>query len=135
MARHRKRNLTSPRQRDILKTPIASRRLLPDLIKVRTQRQLLLDNSRLFGNDNRTYHPRYRKTSRPVRTVTGLVASTSYPKNKPLRTVRPQFAVPDRVVACVRRGVRKEVLHALKKTRAGSRSKNRRYTEASKTKC
>lgn len=46
------------------------------------------------------------------------------------------FANPRFVVRCIRRKVRKEVLHALKKTGKGAGPRRRpRFTEASKVKC
>lgn len=42
-----------------------------------------------------------------------------------LRDLRFQFAVPQKVIICVRRKQRREVLHALGKTRGGSGRKRR----------
>lgn len=47
-----------------------------------------------------------------------------------------RFARPDRVLVCVRRNIRKEVLHALKKTgRSGGRQKRPRFNWFSTIKC
>lgn len=105
----------------------------------RSRRQLALDLSRLNGQDLRAYNPTIRQHKNLIspapRTVRGFPASTTIQKNRPLMKAQMQFTLPKEVTTCVRRGVRKEVLFALNKTGAGSRSKNRRFNSHSKVKC
>lgn len=125
MARRSRNRRTS--QRDIVNPPIANRRLLTP---VRRQTQLLLDSSRIYSRDNRLFDP-LPKMMRPPRATRGRIALTNLQqrklsKNKPLMAIRESFALPKETLVCVRRGVRKEVLHAYKKTGKGARSRRRR---------
>lgn len=133
MARRRRnrkthsRNLRFSGQRNILKSPIANPRLLNRTL-VRTVEQVLLDAARLSGQDYRAYNPR-PKTLRPARTVSGRIAFVNIQKRAPLRKARFVFEDPKRVTVCVRRKMRREVLHAFKKTGKGSgRNRRRRFT-------
>ena len=106
-SKSRKQSSLSAR-RDVVNTPITNPRLLGG-IQIRTQSQQLLDLARIFGQDDRAYSPH---TIRPARTVTGRIASTTIQKKRPLRKARFQFSTPRTVTVCVRRRVRKEVMHA-----------------------
>ena len=77
--------------------------------------------------DNRTWHP--AGSFRPAVSIGGRSALRHVVKSKPnaLRndiSARIGYAVPDKVVKCIRRKQRKEVLHA--KGVAGSRVSRRR---------
>lgn len=138
MARKRnnsKSGFRSPVGRNVFTPPIANTRVLTRrLSNIRTPQQLLLDAARLYGQDNRAYNP-IRKTLRPARTVSGRIASVSLPKYKKLSRVKFQFDVPERVTVCVRRGVRKQVLHAYKKTGRGKSQRRRRRSQHSNIRC
>lgn len=89
--------------------------------------------------DDRQWRPEsYRRS----RTLSGSGADLSAPP--PMRTsgTRPaffspviSFARPQGVVECVRRKQRREVLHALKRTRKGSKSRQRKQTVWSSISC
>lgn len=127
MARRRS-SLRYPSGRNLVIPPIASRRL-PQRISVRSAQQLILDNARLYGHDNRAYSPIPRMI-RPARHVTGRIAATTVPRNAPLRKVRYQFSLPSSVVVCVRRGVRKEVIFAKNKAGRNGQRKSRRTSSS-----
>lgn len=78
--------------------------------------------------DRRTFHPagEARPTETPRR----------HPKVKLLKSSRgvEVFGLPKEALVCVRRGQRKEVLHALGKTGRGS-SPPRRFSSFSKVRC
>lgn len=137
MARRKSNRLRSPSGRDVVKSPPIASRRLPRRIHVRTVRQLQLDLARFMRNDNRAYSPQ-RGASRSFRpaslTLSGRIADTKIDKYSPLRSARFSFVAPEKVVTCVRRGVRKEVLHAFGV--AGKRGiKSRRRTSTSTIKC
>lgn len=78
----------------------------------------------------------------PAKQIDGTQGHQLVPKRPAKRgrsnvvPVRVQFAAPERVVLCVRRKRRKEVLHALKKTgRGGGRQRRRRRTWFSDVSC
>lgn len=126
----------TPTQRTIFHS--ANRRLLGGT--TRTPRQMLLDISRLTGQDKRAYNPTIRNTKTkniPSRLITGGVnyAPTRIQKNTPLMKAQMQFVLPKETTTCVRRGIRKEVLFAKKLTGRGSRARNRKFTSNSKVKC
>lgn len=130
------KRFNSPSQRNII-NPIASPRLLRRISNIRTSSQMLLSLASLNMQDNRSYTPRqskHKSLSKPAQLVTGFVAPATIQKNKPLMQAQMQFSLPKKTTVCVRRGVRKEVLHALNKTGKGS-GRPRRYTENSKIKC
>lgn len=136
MARGRKKStnkIHSTVKRDILNS-IASPRLLNRTNLVRSQQQVLLDIARLGGQSNRTYSP-VPKRLRSPKLIRGRTAPTSMPKNTPIKMARYEFTLPKETTVCVRRGVRKEVLHALKRTSKGSGAKRRRLNSNSRIKC
>lgn len=94
--------------------------------------------------DRRTYHPQGKQ--RPARSIdkpTHRLVMPVHPKapaqNK--RTQAPrmphtvQFAAPKKVLVCIRRKTRKEVLHALNKTGKGARARHRRQSEYTTIRC
>lgn len=90
----------------------------------RTLGQIKLDTARLFGQDARAYTP--IKTFRPARQVTGRIANTTIDKKRPLNKARFSFDNPLTVTVCVRRRVRKEVLHALNHSGKSGQKKPRK---------
>jgi len=69
--------------------------------------------------DRRRYHPegRYRPPAAFLRSARALVAGPAH---------QIGFRAPNRVLLCIRRKQRREVLHALKRTGKGARSPRRR---------
>jgi len=136
MARRRK-NRSRTTQRDIIKQPIASRRLLSP---VRNKKQLLLDNARIYSRDNRLFDP-LPKMMRPPRLSSGRISLTNIrqqktiPKSKPLMAITEAFNIPKKTLVCVRRGVRKEVIHALKLTSKGAGASRRRKSQFTNVRC
>lgn len=63
-------------------------------------------------DDGRRYNP--TNTRRPPKSVTGASSAYNYKSLTPLRVA---FQQPEKVIVCIRRKIRKEVLHALKLTR------------------
>lgn len=97
-----------------------------------------------FFNDLRTFHP--QRSLRPLQTVSGGRALVYRPRRvqprgqgyRPPRALSPHwevvFKTPASTIVCVRRGQRKEVLHALGKT--GKRGQKRpRFNEQSRMLC
>jgi hypothetical protein len=77
-----------------------------------------------FSQDARRFDP-----TRLLRSLwSGPVVSTP-----DLRRLR--FKVPSRTLACVRRGIRREVIFALRKTSAGAGARHRRRTVNSSISC
>lgn len=87
---------------------------------------------RIF-EDRRTWHP--VRFARPVVSV-GPRSDTRL-MVKPAKTFSPAvtFANPKRVLVCVRRKVRKEVLHAFGKTGGGSSRRPKRRNQFSDVSC
>lgn len=98
--------------------------------------------------DRRTFHP--LREARPVATLSRRDQRrlVERPINRPVRdkdrplsyvdpfpALRLGFAVPEKVVRCVRRKQRREVLFAVRKTGAGSRARYRRRDEWSDVSC
>lgn len=94
--------------------------------------------------DRRTYHPdgpsrAARSYDRPTHTLVLPV----HPKNVNKRAGRAssalpktvQFQAPKRVLVCIRRNARKQVLFALNKTGKGARSRKHRKSEYSSIRC
>lgn len=76
--------------------------------------------------DRRLWHP---DPTRPAKTTSGLPRYRLIDRQdvKTSRRARISFASPHKMVICIRRKIREEVLHALKKTGRGvSRRKPRR---------
>lgn len=86
--------------------------------------------------DRRTHHPLGK--ARPARTVNGVTSKKLNIKKSAGHKLPAvlAFAAPKKVLICVRRGVRKSVLHALGKTGKGARhSKTRRRSAYSGVSC
>lgn len=101
-------------------------------------------------DDHRTWDPAPQKHAK---TVTGgrprIIAKGNVkrgPNGRPLKTFgraqvvgavnsRLGFAVPQNIIVCLRRAMRREVLFALKKRRKGSGSKRRRRNQWSDIDC
>lgn len=126
------KRFNSPTKRDVLKSPIARRSLLSR--NMRTSSQMLLDIARLNGQDQRIYTPQRRQLIKPERIVSGFIAPTKIEQHRPLMSANIKFSLPKETTVCVRRGVRREVLHAMGRTGKGS-GKPRRFTSTSKIKC
>lgn len=102
-----------------LRLPVLSP--LPSMVS--PQSLLDLDDRRLYQPDRSTRLPAASR-----RSAARVVAD-------PHAIHRLQFADPQRVVICARRKIRKEVLHALKRTRKGAGAKHRRKNFWSAIKC
>lgn len=133
MARRSRRSRTSNSSNfpsAISPTRSLSHRLLADLTSLEPLRLI---------EDRRTYHP--LEFFRPARTTSGHPAQplkvTPTPKNKsrPFVARGLSFSLPQKVVICVRRKQRKEVLHAFNKTGRGSGRTRRRKNWFSKVGC
>lgn len=96
----------------------------------------LVGSPLLEFEDRRTFHPEgvYRPPRSLNRSDTQIVPKQK-PKRQPSQTKGTlSFADPRSVLVCIRRGIRKEVLHALGKAgRTGF--KRRRTTQTSKISC
>lgn len=86
--------------------------------------------SRQLVEDRRQFHP--MRTVRPARTLRGTPARITV---KSFADPRWQFEHPRRVLVCVRRKERRQVMFALKRTGKGSRSRRRRRNYFSEVKC
>lgn len=128
----KRRSRTSLGGRDFIKPriPIANRRLPRQ--SIRSFNQVLLDLARLSGQDQRRFLP--HKKLMPARTVTGMIAPTKIKKHVPLRLTREKFINPKAVTICVRRSMRKEVLHAIGKSGL-NRGRNYRRNQWSDVSC
>lgn len=128
------KRLRSPSGRDFV-TSIASPRLFQR--SVRSQSQLLLDNARLMMQDNRASYPKQLRVKvRPApKRVSGLTASVGVDKNRSLSRARLQFDLPKQVTVCVRRQIRKEVIHAIGKSGRGAKRRRPRYNSWSQISC
>jgi len=130
-------------QREVI-TPLsldqlfATPRVLPPLIPISMPGELAL-----LG-DQRVYHPAGR-----VRPYAALTNSARVLKPHRGRKLRPTlgrkltpwvspfvgFSIPSRVAICVRRKVRRSVLHAYGKVGGGGRKKTRRRNSSSEIRC
>lgn len=86
------------------------------------------------------FNPRHRLTVidrvHAPRTAERVDASRSFPSLISQTRATVAFADPSRTLICVRRSVRREVLHALRKTGRGSGgSRTDRWTEYSSVRC
>lgn len=132
MARRRRSGSTLQRDHNLIPTPssVLQSSLLPDLRVL---------------EDRRTWHPEEpfqpARSSRRVSDsfVTAIARPTKRKASgRPFSLLTPdkfRFAVPDKVLVCVRRKQRREVLHALKKTGKGSRSRFRRRNYNTEVAC
>lgn len=72
--------------------------------------------------DRRVFHP--ERDYRPARTFSRIdqrrLVPASLVTDRIMRSGQLRFAVPDKVVVCVRRKQRREVLHALRRTGKGA---------------
>lgn len=112
------------------------RSLTPPLL-----RELASPTALRLVEDRRAHHP--LQEFRPARQVSGHPVKPHVIKRSTNNHVlgrhlpiplKVQFAEPKRTAICVRRGQRKEVLHALKKTgrgRGGGRKKRNWYSDVS----
>lgn len=100
--------------------------------------------------DNRTWDP---DPWRPAKTVNGVRPRIALPNPakratvyRPTKTYKASatvsavtsrlgFSVPHDVILCLRRAMRREVLHALKKTKKGAGAQRRRRNQYSDIKC
>lgn len=78
--------------------------------------------------DMRTFHPMGRLRPRPALPVAARRLVPSQPKRYSAASISHKmgFAVPKRVLVCVRRKQRREVIHAKRLTRKGAGSPKRR---------
>lgn len=114
--------------------PFASLELLRPPINTMIVRQALSDT-----RDDRSYHPQGRR--KPPVTLNLNRARLKVGRKSLTRSLTDalpyglSFANPGKVVTCVKRRVRKEVLHALKKTGGGRRRKPPRRNFWSEVSC
>ncbi|AZL82912.1 hypothetical protein [Apis mellifera associated microvirus 39] len=142
MSRSRPRPGTTQRQiRDLETSPftIASDPLLGELDWTPTPPRSVRITPEI--EDRRTWHP--DSSYKPPRTLSGRKAAILLPPNTPKRTQRArigskaplEFQAPRFVAVCIRRNQRREVLHALKKTGKGARSRKHRFNALSGVIC
>lgn len=93
------------------------------------QRRMYEDHLRLL-EDRRLYKPDAR--TRPPAASPQRAARV---KAKPNRFNGLQFSIPNRVAICIRRKIRREVMHALKLRKKGAGSRNRRRNFWSRISC
>nr|QJB20588.1 MAG: hypothetical protein [Microvirus sp.] len=82
--------------------------------------------------DARRYSPTPRRPVSIPKSITGSPAPYNY---KSLDPIRVAFEQPEKVLLCVRRKMRKEVLHALKLTRRKGKGGSYRRTPLSDIHC
>lgn len=138
--RRRRGNTQEPGKR--FETPSRPVLSVPPLIRVYPPRRVLID-LRPF-EDRRQYHP-LRKlreagvlTRREARSIIERDRRSWEKRNRPsdfMPSFRLGFRIPDKVVRCVKRQRRKEVLFALRKTGKGSAAPRRRRDEYSEISC
>lgn len=93
--------------------------------------------------DRRTYHPDgpsrpARSLDRPTHTLVLPVHPKNVNKSRAGLSALPktvQFQAPKKVLVCIRRNQRKQVLHALKLTGKGSKARRHRKTEYTSIRC
>jgi len=142
MARNRRRN-THPDERDT--SDIASdhlSELLRPSLKIKHTAPVahpsptkILKNTLRQIEDRRTYHPQADK--RPARSLNrsqhSLVIRDK--KTSPRLSHQVQFDAPKRVLICIRRKMRKEVLFAKSKTGKGARARRHQRNYYSEVTC
>lgn len=96
-------------------------------------RRAVTTNTSLLNalEDRRRFHPLGREA--PPATITRRAARRHVSAGQFYQTLR--FATPQGVVRCIRRKIRRQVMHALKYTGKGSRTKIRHYNEDSWIHC
>jgi len=142
MARNRRNNHSKPDERD--DSSIASDHLSELLRPPKIQHTApvaipspakMLKNTLRQIEDRRTFHPQGNK--RPARSLNRsqhkLVLADK--KTNPRLSNRVQFDAPKRVLICIRRKMRKEVLFAKAKTGKGARARRHRQSYFSEVKC
>lgn len=95
----------------------------------------ILKNTLRQIEDRRTYHP--QGAQRPARSLERSQHRLVIPqkKNAPRLSNRVQFDAPKRVLICIRRKIRKEVLFAKRKTGKGARARRHRRNYFSEVTC
>jgi len=145
MARRRRRRETNDFTNDPTPTPISTYRIpplpppLPD-VEDYTSYARQIFNTPPANLDDRTWNP---ETPNKNRTRSGRIArvklvSGAHALFSPFSQTKARlgFTSPPNVMTCVRRKVRKEVMHALKKTgKGGGKQRRHRYTLKSRIKC
>lgn len=150
MARRNRRSTTRRSEETFdFSSPQLLRKLNPSVIKIVPVVETIRHTSPTAYReieDRRTYHP--QRAQRPARSIDKPVhrlVITKGPEHPPTRKPsqaklsalphRVQFQAPKKVLICVRRQARKEVLHALNKTGKGARARQRHQTPYSRIKC
>lgn len=135
----RKRGSNHRRRRQRVNTYNANRRLLRDRWTYTNLNKLI--------EDRRTWHPdiarpaldflssRHRLTLSNLKSKNKNVTRPSRKLNLYQAITSPLAFTNNRVLICVRRKTRREVLHALKRTRKGAGSKMRRRNEFTNIHC
>lgn len=118
MARRRQR-LNRKANRDV--SPIANLRLVRVPVVYYVRRAPV---SSFVHSDRRVFHP--ARAFRPVVGARGKVSRVQARVGRGLGALSYHFNAPSRVMACVRRKDRREVLFALGRTGRGARSPKRR---------
>lgn len=136
MAKRRNKTRSSQkRKQSRVNTLNANRRLRSAAFK----RKLRDDNNR-FIEDRRRYNPEPIRRPKTIKAATAPIVSAPLPaiqsnnKRPTLQRIQQRFALPKETLVCVRRKMRKEVLHALNKAGKGGQRRQKR-TEHSNTKC
>lgn len=123
----RKRNTTNRRQRDTLRYRYPGTRML--IVKTPLTVSTSLRRSPLpLIEDRRTFHPlgALRSAAATVKSARRIVTRDPVASFFGKQTkARLHFADPSRVVVCVRRKIRKEILHALGKAGKGHKRPKR----------
>lgn len=133
MARRKSHSRRNAAQRDN-DYPIATKTVLRPLIINKLIQQLEAYNvtkNHHIPQDNRRFRPTRLAT---VKTLAGSPARFNNHKLRSLYTDPWTVVQPHKVALCERRKTRREVLHALRRTGKGARSK-RRYTDQTIVKC
>lgn len=146
MARRRGRRETNDFANDPLPpTPITSYRIpaLPPALPnvddyTEYARQIL--NRPPVNLDNRTWQPEVhpnRNRTRSGRIARVKLVSGAHSLFSPHSQTKARlgFSAPQDVMTCIRRKIRKEVLHAFQKAGKGGRQRKHRYTARSRIKC
>lgn len=127
----KRRYSSSYQQRDIVSS-IANRRLFVDVYRLLARSPLL----RMY-EDRRAFHPLrdYRAARSFSNRGHGVVVSKSVADSSSFPRSTLRFAVPNKVLICVRRKERKEVLHALGRVGRGSGGGKKHRNQYSEVHC